>query len=121
RAGGCVADGVPAGGGPSPVRRRGADASGPPSGSSGAGSARGSANTTPWREERTMTHHRIVSQDEWLATRRELLTKEKELTRLRDEVSRQRRELPWVRVEKPYVFDTPRGKQTFGRLFGRPT
>jgi len=65
-----------------------------------------------------MTHHRIVSQDEWLATRRELLTKEKELTRLRDEVSRQRRELPWVRVEKPYVFDTPRGKQTLGDLFG---
>lgn len=61
--------------------------------------------------------HRIVSQEEWLAARRELLRKEKEFTRLRDALSAERRELPWVRVEKNYVFDTPDGKATLADLF----
>src|SRR5262245_50231909 len=72
----------------------------------------------PHRKENTMTQHRIVSQDEWLAARTQHLSKEKEFTRLRDELSRQRRELPWARVEKPYVFDTPGGKETLADLFG---
>jgi predicted dithiol-disulfide oxidoreductase (DUF899 family) len=38
--------------------------------------------------------HKVVSPNEWLATRKELLRKEKEFTLLRDELSRQRRELP---------------------------
>jgi predicted dithiol-disulfide oxidoreductase (DUF899 family) len=62
-------------------------------------------------------HNRIVSQDEWLAARKQHLIKEKELTRLRDELSRQRRELPWVRVDKRYVFDGPDGKETLADLF----
>ncbi len=49
--------------------------------------------------------HRIVSREEWLAARKELLSKEKKFTRLRDELSAERRELPWVKVEKDYVFD----------------
>jgi predicted dithiol-disulfide oxidoreductase (DUF899 family) len=61
--------------------------------------------------------HRVVSQNEWIAARKELLTKEKGSTRLRDELSRQRRELPWVRVEKEYVFDAPGGKETLADLF----
>jgi predicted dithiol-disulfide oxidoreductase (DUF899 family) len=60
---------------------------------------------------------RIVSEDEWLVARKDLLTREKELTRLRDEVSRHRRELPWVRIEKEYVFDGPDGKATLADLF----
>jgi len=64
-----------------------------------------------------MQHNRIVSQDEWLAARKQHLIKEKEFTRLRDELSRQRRELPWVRVEKWYVFDGPDGKETLAELF----
>ena len=40
--------------------------------------------------------HRIVSRDEWLAARQELLRKEKEFTRLRDQLSAERRALPWV-------------------------
>jgi Bacterial protein of unknown function (DUF899) len=32
-----------------------------------------------------MEHHKVVSSDEWLAARIELLMKEKELTRLRDD------------------------------------
>ncbi len=64
-----------------------------------------------------MPHHRIVSQDEWLAARKQHLSQEKEFTRLRDELSRQRRELPWVRVEKQYVFDGPDGQETLADLF----
>jgi predicted dithiol-disulfide oxidoreductase (DUF899 family) len=62
-------------------------------------------------------NHAAVSENEWIAQRKELLRKEKEFTRLRDELSRQRRELPWVKVEKNYVFDGPRGKETLAELF----
>jgi predicted dithiol-disulfide oxidoreductase (DUF899 family) len=61
--------------------------------------------------------HPIVSRDEWLAARTELLRKEKEFTRLRDQLSEERRALPWVKIEKPYVFDGPNGKQTLADLF----
>ena len=54
--------------------------------------------------------HRVVSRDEWLAARKELLRKEKEFTRLRDQLTEERRALPWVKVEKDYVFDGPEGK-----------
>ena len=61
--------------------------------------------------------HQIVSRDEWLAARKELLRKEKEFTRLRDQLSAERRALPWVKVEKNYVFDGPNGKVTLADLF----
>jgi predicted dithiol-disulfide oxidoreductase (DUF899 family) len=61
--------------------------------------------------------HLIVSRDEWLAARRELLAKEKELTRLRDRLNAERRELPWVRIEKEYVFDGPDGREPLADLF----
>jgi predicted dithiol-disulfide oxidoreductase (DUF899 family) len=67
--------------------------------------------------DRTMQPNRIVSREEWLAARKELLAKEKELTRLRDRVSAERRALPWVRVEKEYRFDGPSGKVTLADLF----
>ena len=54
----------------------------------------------------TATHEVVTSQD-WVLARKELLAKEKELTRLRDDLSRQRRELPWEKIEKNYVFDGP--------------
>jgi len=60
---------------------------------------------------------KVVSRDEWLIARKDLLTREKELTRLRDEVSRHRRELPWVKIDKEYVFDAPDGKETLADLF----
>src|ERR1700722_5055136 len=62
--------------------------------------------------------HKVVSPNEWIAARKQLLQKEKEFTRLRDELSRQRRELPWEKVEKNYVFDGPNGKETLSDLFG---
>src|ERR1700687_5472865 len=43
---------------------------------------------------------KIVSRDEWLAARKELLAKEKQLTRDRDAIAAERRQLPWVKVEK---------------------
>jgi predicted dithiol-disulfide oxidoreductase (DUF899 family) len=61
--------------------------------------------------------HQVVSRDEWLTARKELLRKEKEFTRLRDELSAQRRALPWVRIEKAYVFDGPNGRETLADLF----
>jgi len=64
-----------------------------------------------------LADHQVVTNDEWLDARKELLAKEKEFTRLRDELSRQRRELPWEAVAKEYVFDGPSGKQTLADLF----
>jgi predicted dithiol-disulfide oxidoreductase (DUF899 family) len=64
-----------------------------------------------------MTHHQIVSRDEWIAARKELLQKEKEFTHLRDTLNAERRALPWVKVEKEYLFDTPSGRQSLGDLF----
>jgi predicted dithiol-disulfide oxidoreductase (DUF899 family) len=61
-------------------------------------------------------HPKIVSRDEWLAARKELLAKEKQLTHQRDAVSAERRALPWVKVDKQYVFDEPNGKQVERRL-----
>jgi predicted dithiol-disulfide oxidoreductase (DUF899 family) len=51
--------------------------------------------------------HEVVSREEWLERRVELLDQEKALTRLRDLVTAERLRLPWVRVEKEYVFDGP--------------
>jgi predicted dithiol-disulfide oxidoreductase (DUF899 family) len=74
--------------------------------------------TTPTSERRNRISERpIVSPEEWLPLRKELLRKEKELTRLRDRLNAERRELPWVRVEKNYVFDTPGGKVSLTDLF----
>jgi predicted dithiol-disulfide oxidoreductase (DUF899 family) len=61
--------------------------------------------------------HQVVSRDEWLNARIELLEKEKELTRLSDELARRRQELPWVRVEKRYRFDSDDGTATLKDLF----
>ena len=64
-----------------------------------------------------MQNPRVVSHEQWVTERVELLAKEKEFTRLRDELSRQRRELPREKVTKSYTFDGPRGKQTLAELF----
>ena len=65
----------------------------------------------------TVTTHRIVPRDEWLAARSALLGREKEHTRLGDDLARQRRELPWARVEKQYLLQTASGPQTLAKLF----
>ena len=62
-------------------------------------------------------HHPVVSRDDWLVQRRDLLEREKALTHQRDQVARDRRALPWVRVDKAYTFDTLAGRRTLAGLF----
>ena len=59
----------------------------------------------------------IVTHEEWLAARKELLAKEKELTRVRDELNADRRRLPMVEITKPYEFEGRQGKVGLGDLF----
>jgi len=64
-----------------------------------------------------LSEHEIVSREQWLVARKDLLTREKELTRLRDQLSAERRALPWVKIDKEYVFDAPEGEVTLADLF----
>ena len=59
----------------------------------------------------------IVSRDEWVAARKELLTREKALTRARDDLNAERRRLPMVEITEEYVFEGPGGKATLLDLF----
>jgi predicted dithiol-disulfide oxidoreductase (DUF899 family) len=61
--------------------------------------------------------HAVVSHDDWLAARRELLKAEKELTRHRDKVAQARLALPWLRIDKDYMFDTLDGPRGLADLF----
>lgn len=62
--------------------------------------------------------HPVVTQEQWLEARRQLLQREKALTHLSDEVNAARRALPWVRIDKPYRFEGPDGDRTLPQLFG---
>jgi predicted dithiol-disulfide oxidoreductase (DUF899 family) len=64
-----------------------------------------------------MDDPQVVSYDDWLVARRELLVKEKELTRARDEVNIARRQLPMVEIDKDYVFEGSDGPATLLDLF----
>ena len=59
----------------------------------------------------------VVTREEWLGARQELLAREKAATRARDELNARRRELPMVEVEKLYVFEGPDGKAELLDLF----
>lgn len=65
-----------------------------------------------------MKNQNVVTADEWLTARQELLRREKEFTRSRDELSKARREMPWHKVTSDYVFDGPDGSETLTDLFG---
>jgi predicted dithiol-disulfide oxidoreductase (DUF899 family) len=62
--------------------------------------------------------HAVVSHEEWVAARKDLLAQEKNFLRLREELARARRQLPWERVEKEYVFEGREGKVSLADLFG---
>ena len=64
-----------------------------------------------------MTEHAVVTRDEWLAARKELLEAEQEHAAHSEELAKRRHELPWVRVEKEYTFDTDDGRKTLPELF----
>ena len=64
-----------------------------------------------------MNPAQIVTRDEWLAARLELLAREKEFDHERDSLTEARRNLPMVKVEKEYVFEGPQGATTLRDLF----
>src|SRR5512132_4170182 len=59
----------------------------------------------------------IVSPQEWMAAREQLLVKEKALTRARDALAAERRRMPWQAVDKDYAFDGPSGRVSLLDLF----
>lgn len=63
-------------------------------------------------------HPRIVTPEEWLTARLDLLRQEKEFTRQRDAFAARQRAMPWVKVEKHYAFHSPSGTVGLADLFG---
>jgi predicted dithiol-disulfide oxidoreductase (DUF899 family) len=65
-----------------------------------------------------MESQRVVSREEWLFARQELLGQEKEATRAKDAVDARRRALPVVEIDKDYAFAGPDGPVSLAGLFG---
>jgi len=63
-------------------------------------------------------HGRVVSREEWLVERRELLELEKAHKRASDALAKQRRQLARVEITADYTFDGPDGEVTLEDLFG---
>jgi predicted dithiol-disulfide oxidoreductase (DUF899 family) len=61
--------------------------------------------------------NQVVSHEQWLKARLELLAAEKEFTRQRDALTRRRMAMPWERVEKSYRFEGPKGTRSLADLF----
>lgn len=64
-----------------------------------------------------MPDNRVVSDEEWLKARLDLLAAEKEFTRQRDALTRRRMAMPWERVEKSYRFEGANGTLSLADLF----
>ncbi len=64
-----------------------------------------------------MTRPDVVSREDWLKARKELLTREKAHSRATDEVTLARRALPMVRIDQKYVFEGKDGELTLRDLF----
>ncbi len=64
-----------------------------------------------------MEAQKVVTHEDWIKARIELLAEEKAFTRERDALTRRRMAMPWERVEKNYVFDTPEGQRKLAELF----
>jgi predicted dithiol-disulfide oxidoreductase (DUF899 family) len=60
----------------------------------------------------------IVTREQWLAARRELLAREKEMTRQRDALNADRRRLPMTRMDSDYQFEGPDGRVRLIDMFG---
>jgi predicted dithiol-disulfide oxidoreductase (DUF899 family) len=61
--------------------------------------------------------NQVVSHNEWLKARLELLAAEKEFTHQRDALTRRRMAMPWERVEKSYQFEGPNAALSLADLF----
>jgi len=64
-----------------------------------------------------MSLPQVMSRDEWLVARKELLVEEKAMTRARDALNTKRRRLPMVRIETEYVFEGTDRKASLLDLF----
>jgi predicted dithiol-disulfide oxidoreductase (DUF899 family) len=64
-----------------------------------------------------MSLPQIVSEEQWVQDRKELLAKEKQLTKMHEALNAERRRLPMVRVDKNYVFEGPNGQLSLLELF----
>ncbi len=60
----------------------------------------------------------VITREQWLVARKELLAREKAMTRQRDALNADRRRLPMVEIDKDYVFEGPGGKASLADLFG---
>ena len=67
--------------------------------------------------ENAVAHPEIVTQEQWLSERLDLLTTEKKLTQQLDRVNAMRRKLPMVKLEKDYQFESPDGRLSLLDLF----
>ncbi len=61
--------------------------------------------------------HPVLSDEEWLIARGELLDEEKAIQAARDKLAEKRRLLPWRRVDADYVFEGENGSRTMADLF----
>jgi predicted dithiol-disulfide oxidoreductase (DUF899 family) len=64
-----------------------------------------------------MTVPRVVSAEEWLAERKELLSAEEQAAKALAEISERRRKLPAVRVDKEYLLDGATGTVSLLGMF----
>ena len=64
-----------------------------------------------------MESNPVVSHEDWLKARLDLLEAEKELTRHREVLTSLRMAMPWERVEKDYRFEGPSGPVSLAELF----
>ena len=64
-----------------------------------------------------MDNPRVVTPEEWLAARKDLLAREKEATRAKDAVDAARRALPMTEVTKDYTFTGRGGQVSLAGLF----
>src|SRR5260370_12723205 len=64
-----------------------------------------------------MDNQRVVSPEEGLAARKDLLAREREVTHAKDKVDAARRALPMTAVTKDYTFTSPDGQVTLSDLF----
>lgn len=61
--------------------------------------------------------NQLVSREEWLRARADLLIKEKEHTRARAALADARRQMPWVKLEKQYALEGADGEVLLSDLF----
>lgn len=68
-----------------------------------------------------MPDNKVVSHEDWLEARLDLLVAEKEFTRQRDALTRRRMALPWERVDKSYQLEGQSGALSLADLFAGRT